>query len=169
MNVTVVVGNPKPASRTLHAATALAARLTGQPPQTTIDLIELGAGLLGFGDAAVGEAVAALAASDVAIIASPTYKGSYTGLLKCFLDQIARDALAGVLAFPVMLGADWRHSLAPEAFLKPVLAELGAACPTRGLYLLDSDFEDPDGLDAWLDDARTWLTVQRAARRAGSG
>jgi FMN reductase len=52
-----------------------------------------------------------------------------------------------------MLGAGLRHALAPELLLKPVLVELGATCPTRGLYLLDSDYESPSELQPWLDDA----------------
>jgi FMN reductase len=56
-----------------------------------------------------------------------------------------------------MLGGAYQHALAPEVFLKPVLVELGATCPVRGLYLLDSDYESPDGLDGWLESARSWL------------
>lgn len=58
MPTCVVVGNPKPASRTLGAATALMEQLTGRRPDTTIDVIGLGAGLLGWGDPKVAEAVA---------------------------------------------------------------------------------------------------------------
>jgi len=35
--------------------------------------------------------------------------------------------------------------------------ELGATCPTRALYLLDSDYENPTVLDAWLQTARPQL------------
>jgi FMN reductase len=58
-----------------------------------------------------------------------------------------------------MLGAEWRHSLAPEAFLKPVLAELGASCPTRGLLLLDADITDSAALNNWLQVARLQLPL----------
>jgi FMN reductase len=62
-----------------------------------------------------------------------------------------------VIAFPLMLGGAWNHGLAPEVFLKPVLVELGANCPVRGLYLLDSDYETPDGLEEWVEEARRFL------------
>jgi FMN reductase len=39
-----------------------------------------------------------------------------------------------------MLGAGPAHAMAPDLLLKPVLAELGAACPAPGLYLLDSTY-----------------------------
>ena len=157
MTVGVVVGNPKPASRTLDAATKIAERLSGRAPEMVIDLVDLGPGLLGWGDEAVGKAVAEVQAAEAVVFASPTYKASYTGLLKLFLDQFAAGSLRGVIAFPVMLGGAWMHALAPEVFLKPVLAELGASCPVPGLYLLDSDYESPAGLDEWIELARRFL------------
>ena len=53
MITTVVAGNPKPASRTLDAATVVLERLTGRAPDHVVDVIDLGAGLLGWGDTAV--------------------------------------------------------------------------------------------------------------------
>jgi FMN reductase len=58
-----------------------------------------------------------------------------------------------------MLGGHWRHGLAAEAFLKPVLAELGASCPAGGLYLLDSEWDAPNALDHWLPAARRQLAA----------
>ncbi len=91
-------------------------------------------------DASIGDVVTAVQGSDLVVVASPTYKATYTGLLKLFLDRIARGALAGVTAVPVMLGGHWRHALAADLLLKPVLVELGATCPTRGLFLLESEY-----------------------------
>jgi FMN reductase len=157
MTAAVVVGNPKAASRTLDAATKLAERLGGRPADLVLDLVELGPGLLGWGDEAVARAVEQVQQASWVVVASPTYKAAYTGLLKLFLDQFAAGSLAGVVAFPVMLGGAWSHALAPEVFLKPVLAELGASCPVRGLYLLDTDYESPAGLDEWVESARRFI------------
>ena len=157
MTVAVVVGNPKPASRTLDAATRIAERIGGKPPEVVIDLVDLGAGLLGWGDPAVASALEQVQQSTAVVVASPTYKATYTGLLKLFLDQIPSGGLAGVVAFPVMLGGAWAHALAPEVFLKPVLVEVGATCPVRGLYLLDSDYESPEGLEEWVAEARRFV------------
>src|SRR5882757_5067175 len=150
MDIAVVVGNPKPRSRTLDAATRIAERLAGAPPTVTVDLVELGAGLLAWGDAGTTAAVEAVCAADAIVFASPTYKATYTGLLKLFLDQIPTGALAGTLGFALMLGAGPRHALAPELLLKPVLVELGATCPTRGLYLLDRSYADPESYGEWM-------------------
>ena len=73
MSTIAVVGNPKPRSRTRAAAELLAERLTGAPPDRVIDVVDLGAGLLGWGDADVEEAVAAVRAAEVAVVASPTF------------------------------------------------------------------------------------------------
>src|SRR5438067_8111615 len=111
MAVGVVVGNPKPDSRTLHAGILAAQRLTDSDPDLVVDVVKLGPGLLGLGEAVVTEAVAAVRGCDVLVVGSPTYKGSYTGVLKCFLDQFAAGWLAGIAAFPLMLGAGPGHAM----------------------------------------------------------
>jgi FMN reductase len=151
VSTAVVVGNPKPRSRTYAAAVSVVEQLTGAPPDLSLDLIDLGPKLLDWTDADVARAVAGVTASSLVVVASPTYKASYTGLLKLFLDRFSAGALTGVTAVPLMLGGDWRHSLAPEVFLKPVLSEIGASTPYRGLFLLDSDPVVPD---EWLKAAR---------------
>ncbi len=154
----VVVGNPKARSRTSAAAAEVAAFVThglgADPAVATIELPDLGAGLLGWGDEAVGAAVSAVTAADLLVVASPTYKATYTGLLKLFLDQIAADQLAGVTVVPVMVGAGAGHALAVEVHLRPVLVELGAILPTRGLYLEEQQLGDlPPVLAHWWETA----------------
>jgi FMN reductase len=162
MKVAVVAGNPKPNSRTLAAAEMLASAITGSPPEIAIDVVTLGVGLLGFGDPAVAASVGETQSADLVIVASPTYKASFTGVLKCFLDQFPTNGLAGVVAIPLMLGAGPRHALAPELTLKPVLVELGATCPTRAVYLLDSESNDPASLESFLAVARSQLSASLA-------
>jgi FMN reductase len=154
VNVVVVVGNPKPRSRTFEAAHLVAEKLTGQAANRSIDLTDLGAALLDWSDAHVNNLMYTVMSSDLAIFASPTYKATYTGLLKLFLDRMGGGALAEVTAVPVMLGGHWQHALASDLLLKPVLVELGATCPTRGLFLLESEYTGGETLDAWLEHAR---------------
>lgn len=78
-------------------------------------------------------------------------------MLKLFLDRISTGALAGVTAVPLMLGGAWRHSLAADMLLKPVLVELGATCPTRGLFLTETDYAESEVLDTWLELSRPQL------------
>lgn len=165
MRTTVVVGNPKPASRTLAAAALLAEGLAGGPPGTVLDLVELGPKLLTWGDEAVAGAVEAVSASSLVVFASPTYKATFTGLLKLFLEQFAGGTgLAGVVAVPLMLGAGPAHSLAPEVHLRPVLSELGATCPLPALYLVDATYGSDGALEAYVE---RWAPVVRALAAGG--
>lgn len=151
MRAVAVVGNPKPASRTADAAVRLA-RALGADDVELIDLIEFGGKLIGWGDPDVAAAVARVQASDLAIFASPTYKATYTGLLKLFLDQFATaTGLAGVVGVPLMLGAGPGHALAADVLLKPVLVELGAITPAPGLYQLDSTYLDDPKLAEYVE------------------
>jgi FMN reductase len=148
----VVVGNPKPRSRTLQAACLLAQALTGPiDPAYVLDVVELGAALLRPGDPRVVEAVDRVAGASLLIAASPTYKATYTGLLKAYFDRFGSNALAGVVAVPLMLGGAPVHTLAVDTHLHPLLLELGASCPTRGLFVLESELEQLDAVvAAWL-------------------
>ncbi|WP_068273028.1 NADPH-dependent FMN reductase [Aldersonia kunmingensis] len=167
MRVTVVAGNPKAGSRTLEAASLVAEAIGGQAPDAVIDVVELGPGLLGWGDEQVAAAVSTVAESDLVVFGSPTFKATYTGLLKLFLDQFATgDGLRDVVAVPVMLGAGPAHALAPDLLLKPVLVELGAATPAPGLYLLDSSYTT-DGRIA--EYAQRWAPVLLAATSVRAG
>jgi FMN reductase len=161
----VVIGNLKPRSRTRAAAESVLERLTGAPPDRVVDVIDLGAGLLGWADEAVAGAVKALREAEVAVVASPTYKGTYTGLLKLFLDHVGTGDLAGVVAVPLMLGGGPAHALAPDLLLKPVLTELGATTPTRGLYLIDRSWDDPAVLDPWVETAARQVAANRGIGR----
>jgi FMN reductase len=142
----VVVGNPKPRSRTLEVASRVAdaaVNATGlhAAQRNTVDLAELGPQLFDWGSSEVRAAVDSVRNSTLAIVASPTYKASYTGLLKSFLDWFSTTDLLGVTVVPVMVGAGRDHALAVEVHLRPVLVELGATLPTRGLYVTEDTLE----------------------------
>ena len=57
MSIAVVVGNPKPRSRTYQAAHLVAEQLSGEQPGLSIDLADLGAALLDWSDGSVGDLV----------------------------------------------------------------------------------------------------------------
>ncbi|EME16544.1 NADPH-dependent FMN reductase [Rhodococcus triatomae] len=166
MKVTIVAGNPKPGSRTLDAACLVARALTGSEPDHVVDVVSLGPGLLGWGDDAVTSAVELVASSDLVVFASPTFKATYTGILKLFLDQFATgDGLKDVVALPLMLGAGPAHAMAPDLLLKPVLVELGATTPAPGLYLIDSTYTTDTRI---ADHVGRWGGIIKAAATAGT-
>jgi len=147
MRIAVVTGNPKPASRTHGVALAVAGALAAGiavaepavPPRVVVDLAEYAPRLFDGSDAELSALTATVAASDVVVFASPTYKAAYTGLLKAFLDRYGSNGLAGTVAVPVMTGGWAGHSLAVEVHLRPVLVELGAVVPARGLYVTEPE------------------------------
>lgn len=155
----IVVGNPRPASRTLAVAESVATAAAAAVGLTatsrvTVDLAELGPSLFDWNSADVRAAVDAIRACSLVVIASPTYKASYTGLLKSFLDWFSTTDLAHTVVVPVMVGAGEQHALAVEVQLRPVLVELGAVMPSRGLYVTEAQFADVDDVvAAWLDEA----------------
>ena len=153
MELSVVVGNPKPRSRTLAVAEAVADRVAGVTGATvarTVDLCDHADDLFKWpheGLAAINDAVAA---SDYVVFASPTYKAAYTGLLKAFLDRYPNNGLAGVTAIAVMTGGSPTHAMAVDTTLRPVLVELGASLPTRGLFFVMTQMPELETVvDEW--------------------
>jgi FMN reductase len=151
----VVVGNPRPASRTLNVAEAAAGAVTRAAaldgPHHTIDLCVLARHLLlPEPSPAVEEALDQVTAAGLLLVASPTYKGTYTGLLKVFLDRLPHRALSQAVALPLMMMGVPQHAPAVDAYLRPLLIELGAEVPGPGLAVLESDLERLDTvLDPW--------------------
>jgi FMN reductase len=156
----VVVGSHRPGSRTLAAALHVARELTGAEPDLVVDLARLGGALLEVDSPDEGAGVAGLVRevtdADLVVFASPTYKATYSGLLKVFLDRFAPGPGTGLrgVSVPVMLGASPRHALAPELLLRPVLSEIGGTVVTPGLYVVDAEHDDPAAYRTWLDRAR---------------
>jgi FMN reductase len=179
MRIAVVTGNPKPASRTHGVALAVADTLAAalapnapnapnapaaldpglvslvpQEPHLAVDLAEHASSLFDWSDAELTRLTAEVAAAGLAVFASPTYKATYTGMLKAFLDRYGNNGLAGTVAVPVMTGGWPGHLLAVEVHLRPVLVELGATVPARGLYVTEPEFGNLDAAVArWAETA----------------
>ena len=137
MTVGVVVGNPKPRSRTLTVARAVAdaaAAVCGldTTDAVEVDLATLGPQLFDWSSAEVKEAVTRVADCSLLVVASPTYKAAYTGLLKAFLDWYPTTGLSGVTVVPVMVGAGPQHALAVEVHLRPCSWRSAPACRPAG-------------------------------------
>lgn len=154
MSNIVLVGNPKADSKTLGAALDLADELFVGGLDEVIDIATFATGLLVPRHDVADEALEAVSNATALLVASPTYKGTYTGVLKLFLDKLTGNALEGAMAFPMMLGAGPGHAMAPELTLRPVLVELGASCPVRGLYLTEAEVAEGSLPEVWLRLAR---------------
>ncbi len=176
LKLSIVVGNPKPKSRTLEVAAALAGKLFGPAASEaeTIDLIDYKDELFSWPSERMDAVNARVAASDVVIFASPTYKATYTGLLKLFLDRYPANGLAGVVAIPLLTGADQTHAMGPTVNLAPLLAELGAVVPGRGFYFVIGNMDRLDQIvqvaaDQYAVVLRRMARVAAALPDGGSG
>ncbi|MFB4309444.1 NADPH-dependent FMN reductase [Actinomadura sp. GTD37] len=170
MRLLVLVGNPRPRSRTLRvaleAAAAVAERIGHADGADVVDLSLLAPGLLDASPPpAVQDALDQVAAADLLLVAGPTFKATYTGLLKVFLDRLPRGALASTVALPMLVMGDVKHSLAVEVHLRPLLVELGAIVPAPGLAFLESQV--PDAAEV-LGDWAGLVAPQVSAALAGT-
>jgi FMN reductase len=160
--ITVINGNPRTGSRTGRLATALghalAARLAEREPQVA-DLASLGYRLLVPGDIGRKLAVAAIEQSNLLVVATPTYKGSYTGVLKVLLDELPAGGLVGKTAIPlVTAGAPAQAELAARR-LGELLNELGANV-SPALTVVESTLDDVTALADHLADRVTGVSAR---------
>ncbi|MEU4688278.1 NAD(P)H-dependent oxidoreductase [Actinoplanes sp. NPDC023714] len=157
--IVVISGNPRPGSRTSTLATAAGeaiAKEIGAPPPEVVEVGSLGAGLLTPGDDATKAALAAITGANLLVVATPTYKGSYTGVLKVLLDQLPARALAGKLAVPVVTAGVAPQAIAAEALLRQLLVELGAITVRPGLPVVEADLAEPGAIAEKYAAALDW-------------
>ncbi|MFG1628478.1 NADPH-dependent FMN reductase [Kribbella sp. NPDC049227] len=167
-SVVTVVGNPRPGSRTAAAAASVAELLAselGTPYRIDelVDLVTFAPAIFereAVERAALESAIDLVTSASVLVLATPVYKGSYTGLLKSFLDVLPPQALAGAVVVPVTVSAAPSHKLLADQHLRPVLAELGASVPVPGVILEERDLED---LQVVLS---TWIRTNAAIIQA---
>jgi FMN reductase len=164
-DVLVVVGNPRAGSRTRAVGEAIAQRLAdvagGGIGLRVVELADVAPLLLEWGDPNIDALRTDVRAATALVVATPTYKASYTGLLKLFFDRFDAGELAGLPTVAVMTGGSPTHALAVDVHLTPVLLEIGASCPARGLYVCGPDQDDPAAaIDRW------WSTAEPALQRA---
>lgn len=90
----------------------------------------------------VDHAIERLRGADLVVVATPVYRGSYTGLLKEFVDLLPQDALAGTPVLLAASGGSDEHSLVLDHELRPLFAFFGALTLPSGVYARPGDFAD---------------------------
>jgi FMN reductase len=165
-DVVVLVGNPRPGSRSRALAEAatealvagLARAATRLHGVQVLDLATLVGVSFGpeaaHGSAEVADPFEVVRSARLLVVATPTYKGSYTGLLKIFLDQFGYQGLTGVVAVPVTIAASDAHLRTVTNALTDLLVELGASVPAEPLAALEAQLGASDELVA------TWANRQ---------
>lgn len=105
--------------------------------------------------------LAAVEQADIVVVATPVYRGAYTGLFKHFFDFIHQDALVDKPILLAATGGSERHALMIDHQLRPLFSFFQARTLPLGVYATDKDF-----LDYRLQDEallqRAALAVQRA-------
>lgn len=147
LRVVTVSGSLRDPSTTSALLDAIAGELGRLVPTTreSVELAPLAADLAvavtgGQNSPDVDAALAAVAAADVLVVATPIYRGSYTGLFKLFFDLVHQDALVGT---PVLLaagGGNDQHALAIDHELRPLFAFFRAATIPAGVYARPGDY-----------------------------
>lgn len=91
-------------------------------------------------------AIALVEEADAYLVATPIYRGSYTGALKNFFDLIpndpkGRDPLRGKVIGLLATGGSDHHYLSLEHQLRPLFGFFGAYTPARVVYAAPRDFD----------------------------
>jgi FMN reductase len=150
--IAAVLGSVTPPGR-LH--TALHAALDRQPADSV--LLDLAEHPLPFAGTAPGWVGAgsipildAIARADTVLLATPVYRGTYTGALKNLLDLLPVEALRNKPVALVAMGASDHHHLGADWQLRAVLAWFGALVLPTSVYLT-SKTHDSEAAATQLD------------------
>ncbi|MFH7322677.1 CE1759 family FMN reductase [Aeromicrobium sp. JJY06] len=78
--------------------------------------------------------------ADALIVVVPTFKASYPGLFKSFVDALENDALIGKVVLLAATGGTARHSLVIDFALRPLFAYLQAVVVPTGVFASPHDW-----------------------------
>ena len=110
--------------------------------------------------------LAAVEQADILVVATPVFRGSYTGLFKHFFDFIEQDALIDKPVLLAAIGGSERHALVIDHQLRPLFSFFQARTLPLGVYATDKDFLDYRLQNEALIQRAT-LAVQRALPLVG--
>ena len=175
-----VVGSVTPPGR-LTQAVGLAVQIAAARPGCSAALVNLAEHRIAFADGRpldrLGDdsarVVGAISAADAVLLASPVYRGSFTGALKNLLDLAPVEALRNKPVGIVAMGATLHHYLGVDWHLRAVLAWFGALVLPTSVYLESAHFKDGELADAAaraaLSDLVTGLCTMAGVAREALG
>ncbi|MEW2067742.1 NADPH-dependent FMN reductase [Streptomyces sp. NPDC007346] len=147
--ILVISASPSPTSRTERLGELVAQQLGRYEWHTEHLKVRTlpAAPLLGAEVAhpAVSAAVEQVAQADGIVLATPTYKASFSGLLKTFLDLLPQFGFSGKAVLPLATGGSTAHVLALDYALRPVAHSLGARHVVQSFFLLDKHLDVSSG------------------------
>ena len=170
--IVFIIGSPREGSRLFGLTDYLEERLALAGYSVAIvSATELPAEELlraDFSHPAIQTAVGLIEEADAIVIASPIYKGTYSGALKTILDLIPQKGFADKPVLPLFIGQSVMHLLAVDYALKSVVAALGGTRILGGVFsvdqwvgrLEDGGFKLTEKLKERLDDAFAELVAE---------
>ena len=157
-----IVGSVTPPGRLLNATRWLLDSASASRKDVEVELINLADKKVAFADGRPPEQykddtaaiIESVRAADGLIVASPVYRGSFTGALKNLLDHLPLESLATKPIGIVAMGATQHHFLGVDWHLRDVLAWFGALIVPTSVYLASSDFVDGQLSDSAKQDLK---------------
>ena len=168
LKVVAVSGSDRRPSRTLTVIDEITQRL-GKQLSIDLHLIELGQISKELGitlsrqelSPTLEKEIAAIENADLLVVATPVYRGSYTGLFKHLFDLVNHEALIDVPVLLAATGGSERHSLVIDHQLRPLFSFFQSLTLPIGVYGTEADFENYQITNKTLDE-RINLAVERA-------
>lgn len=176
LKLTVVIGSATPPGR-LRRAVEQASERAAQGGAVELRLIDLADVRITPADGTPPEqldddtaaVLAAIDGADAVVLATPVYRGSFTGVLKNLLDHVPVAALQDTPVGIVAMGATPHHFLGAESHLRDVLAFFGALVAPVPVYLTSADFADGAPTAPAAADLDTLLSALATLARATAG
>jgi FMN reductase len=149
--VVISSGLSQPSSTRLLAdrlSAAVAAALAARGQTADVRVVELrehardiaNALVTGFPSGALRDALDAVAGAHGVIAVTPTFRASYSGLFKSFIDVLDDDPLAGKPVLIAATGGSARHSLVLDHAMRPVFAYLRAVVVPTSVFAATEDW-----------------------------
>jgi NAD(P)H-dependent FMN reductase len=144
--LTAILGSAAPSVRTKGAVDYLCDRARAARPGLETDIVDLAVTVLPLCDGrkwqevdGVARAVERVMAASAVLMATPIYRGHYTGALKNLVDWLPPEALENKRVGLIASGATAHHYLVIDTNLKPLLAWFNAVPVPGSVYLTPED------------------------------
>ncbi|MTB88502.1 NAD(P)H-dependent oxidoreductase [Aeromicrobium senzhongii] len=139
------VGEPSTTRLLADRLAAAAGTALGGASIEVVNLRELAheitdAALTGFAAPRLQHVYDQVGEADALIVVVPTFKASYPGLFKSFIDALDNDALIGKVVLLGATGGTARHSMVIDFALRPLFAYLQAVVVPTGVFASPHDW-----------------------------
>lgn len=124
--------------------------------------------LTGVPSPSLRTALTAVAEADGAIVVTPIYNASFSGLFKLFVDAVEPAAWAGLPVLVAATGGTQRHALALDFAVRPLFNALRARPAPTGVFAAAEDWASNGELAERIETAagELWTMVSGRSERA---